>query len=139
MANNALAKREQSTELATESRQQVEAARPASNVTFTPRCDIVELEDELVLYADLPGVRPDDVDVRFESGELTIHGKCQPRQAGAGYLAQEYGVGDFFRAFSIGESIDAGRIAADFKQGVLMVHLPKAEAAKPKRIAIRSE
>jgi HSP20 family protein len=132
MAKNALAKRDQNTELTTTTRQQ-------RGVTFTPRCDIRETSEELILYADLPGVRPDDLDVRLENGELIIHGRCTPRHADADLVAFEYGVGDFYRSFSVGEAIDPGRVAAELKQGVLTVHLPKREAAKPKRIAIRSE
>jgi len=104
---------------------------------FTPRVDIVETDNELTLFADLPGVRPEDVDLRYEQGELTLHGRCQPRQAERGALLQEYEVGDFYRAFQIHESIDASKIGAEFKNGVLTVHLPKMEQAKPRQIQVR--
>jgi HSP20 family protein len=133
MATNALTKREEKrTDLAT--------TEPTyGGTTYTPRCDIYETDDELVLCADLPGVEPGDADVRFENGQLEIYARCAPRQAGASYLAYEYGVGDFYRAFSIGEVIDADRIAAELKNGVLTVHLPKNEAVKPKRIAVKAK
>jgi HSP20 family protein len=106
---------------------------------FTPRVDIYETDHELTLYADVPGVRPDGVDLRYERGELILHGKVQPRQQAGSYLLNEYEVGDFYRAFTIHESIDAGRISAECKNGVLTVHLPKVEAAKPRRIAVKGE
>jgi HSP20 family protein len=117
-------------------------ARPEATrggVFFTPRVDIVETEAELTLYAEVPGVRPEDVDLRYEKGELLLHGRVQPRPGGRTALLQEYEEGDFFRAFTIHESIDAGRIAAECKNGVLTVHLPKVEAARPRQITVRGE
>src|SRR5262245_61687368 len=98
--------------------------------TYTPRVDIFEHQEELLLYADLPGVRTEDLDLRFENGELVIHGRCEARQGETHYLAQEYGVGDYYRAFTIGEAIDPSRISAELKHGVLTVHLPKSEKLK---------
>jgi len=107
-------------------------------VTFTPRCDIVEMDDELVLFADVPGVDTDDVDVRYENGELTIYGKCATRRHADNYVDFEYGIGDFYRAFAINEAIDADKIAAELKNGVLTLHLPKSEAVKPRKISVKS-
>ena len=132
MARNALVKQDRTNEVAT--------PQPTRNVTlYTPRCDIYETEDELLLFADLPGVGPEDVDVRFENGELVIEGRCAPRQEGVDYLACEYGVGNYYRAFTISEAIDAGKISAELKHGVLTVHLPKSEAVKPRKIAVKTE
>lgn len=130
MANNALVQKERS-----------ELARPEqtrNGAIFTPRVDIVETQDELQLFADLPGVESSDVDVRFENGELAIHGCCAARQEGANYLSCEYGIGDFYRTFAISEQIDSDKISAELKNGVLSVHLPKSEKAKPKRIAVKN-
>jgi HSP20 family protein len=107
------------------------------SVYFTPRVDILENENEITIFADMPGARPEDADIRFENGELTLHGRCSPRQEVANYLAAEYGIGDYYRVFSINESIDADKIAAELKNGVLTVHLPKSEAVKPRRIAVK--
>jgi HSP20 family protein len=114
-------------------------AETVQSLMFTPRVDILESEDELLLLADLPGVKVEDVDIRFENGELQLHGRCAARQEGADYLLAEYDVGDFFRAFTITEEVDADKIAAELKNGVLTVHLPKSEKAKPKRIAVKGE
>jgi HSP20 family protein len=105
---------------------------------YTPRVDIYETDDELVFLCDLPGVRPEDIDLRFERGELTLHGRVRPRQEGVRYLLNEYGVGDFYRSFTVHEELDANQITADFKHGVLTVHLPKREEAKPRKIAIKA-
>ncbi|HXG12050.1 MAG TPA: Hsp20/alpha crystallin family protein [Gemmataceae bacterium] len=133
MAKNALTKKEEKrTELAA-------PERTRGTLTYTPRCDIRETDEELILYADLPGVKPEDLDVRFENGLLEIYGRCEPRQTEEDYLLNEYGVGDYYRAFTISEAIDADRITAELKHGVLTVHLPKTESVKPKRIAVKAE
>ena len=117
--------------------EQTTPERTRGGVYFTPRVDIYETEQELTLYADLPGARPEDVDLRYEQGELVLHGRVEPRQYGQNLLLSEYDVGDFYRAFTIGESIDGSRIAAEFKNGVLAVHLPKMEAVRPRKINVR--
>ncbi len=109
------------------------------DVYFTPQVDIYETDKELVLLADLPGVRPEDVDLRFERGELVLHGRVRPRHPETGRLAGEYDVGDFYRVFNVHESIDAGKISAEMKNGVLTVHLPKVAAAQPRQINVRAQ
>jgi HSP20 family protein len=104
---------------------------------FTPRVDIYETDKELTVYADLPGVRSEDVDLRYERGELMLHGRVRPRERQGNFLLAEYDEGDFYRVFQIHESIDASRISAECKNGVLVVHLPKVEAAQPRQIQIR--
>jgi HSP20 family protein len=107
-------------------------------IYYTPRVDIYESADEVVLQCDMPGVRPQDVDLRFAKGELSLYGKVQVRQAPAEYLEEGYGVGDFYRSFAIAPEIDADRIVAGYRDGVLTVHLPKQERVKPKRIAVKT-
>jgi HSP20 family protein len=119
----------------------VEATR--SDVYFTPRVDIYETDSELVLFADLPGVASQDVDLRYENGELILQGKVR-RRAHEGHergtqIFAEYDEGDFYRVFQIHESIDASRIEAECKNGVLTVHLPKAEAVKPRKVSVKGE
>lgn len=104
---------------------------------YTPRVDICETEQELTLFADLPGVRPEDVDLRYENGELTLQGRVQPRSTTGSFLLNEYGTGDFYRVFSIHESVDSTKINAECQNGVLIVHLPKMEALKPRQIEVR--
>jgi HSP20 family protein len=106
---------------------------------FTPRVDILETADELTLLADMPGVKPEDADIRFENGELTVHGRCAARLDGVQPLLAEYGVGNYYRAFTITLDVDADKISAEMKQGVLTVRLPKAEKVKPRKIAVKGE
>jgi HSP20 family protein len=123
-------------------KERAEQARPESTrggVYFTPRVDIYELENELVLYADLPGVRAEDVELHYERGELTLHGKVRSRPRPDQFYQWEYEEGDFFRVFQVHESIDGTRIEAECKNGVLTVHLPKAEAARPRQVKVRGE
>jgi len=112
-------------------------AEVTRNVTYTPRVDILETEDELLLFADLPGVREENVDIRFESGELTLHARRTQTDVGEGQWLWENETGDFFRAFRISEQVDASKIWAELKNGVLTLHLPKVEAAKPRKITVR--
>jgi HSP20 family molecular chaperone IbpA len=105
---------------------------------FSPRFDIWETDDELVLTGDLPGVNTDDLEVRFEDRELVIHGKVASRHADVEFLYGEYGTGDFYRSFTVGESIAAEKIWAELKNGVVTIHLPKSDDVKPRRIEIKS-
>jgi HSP20 family molecular chaperone IbpA len=111
--------------------------RTSGGVTYTPRIDIWETENELVLYADMPGVAAEDLDIQFENRELRIHGRVSARHEDISFLYGEYGIGDFYRTFTIGESIDAKKISAELKDGVLKLHLPKTEAVKPRRIEVK--
>jgi len=110
-----------------------------SGVCFRPNVDIVELPDELLVLADMPGTKSEDTDIDFENGNLTIHARVAPRQPeGTQFLLREYEIGDFYRTFQVSEAIDANHITAEYANGVLTLHLPKAEAAKPRRIQVRS-
>ncbi len=104
--------------------------------TFVPRVDILEKDDEIVLFADLPGADKQNLDIHFEDRQLTIHGKVEPRHAEMNFIGGEYGIGDFYRTFAIGETIDVDKIFAEIKNGVLKLHLPKTGAAKPRKIAV---
>lgn len=115
------------------------AERTRNGTTYTPRFDIVETDDELALYGDLPGVAKDDLDVRFENGELTVQAKVASRHTEHEFLYGEYGIGDFHRSFSIDETIDAEKISAQLHNGVLTLHLPKVETAKPRRITVKAK
>jgi HSP20 family protein len=106
---------------------------------FTPRVDIYETDNELTLYADIPGVKASDVDLRFERGELILQGRVTPRSPIGNPLLREYLEGDFYRVFQIHESIDSTRIEAECKHGVLTVHLPKVEAMRKRQVQVRGE
>jgi HSP20 family protein len=99
----------------------------ARGKTVSPRVDILERADDFLLVADLPGVKPEDVDVSFDRGELTIHGNRSNGRAEKK---------DFQRSFTVAETVAADRIEAELKSGVLTVRLPKVEAVKPRKIAV---
>ncbi len=124
--------------LATPRKTQPEPEPTRQTPIYQPRFDIVENENELTLYGDLPGLEQNQLDVRYENEQLIIHGKVDDRNDDVKYLRQEYGIGDFHRTFVIGESIDAAKITAEVHNGVLVIHLPKSEAVKPKRIEVKS-
>jgi HSP20 family protein len=123
----------------TNTREATRGETTRSGFFFTPRVDIYETEQELLLYADVPGVKAGDVDLRFERGELILQARVQSKQRPGQMLINEYEEGDFYRVFQIHESIDHTRIAAECKNGELIVHLPKTEAAKPHQVQVRGE
>lgn len=130
MADTAIQKREA---------QRGEAEQIRSGLTFIPAVDIIEADNELLLLADMPGVKPDAVGINYEAGMLTIYGRVEPRQQpDENYLLQEYEVGDFNRRFEIGEGIDAGKIEAELHDGVLTLHLPKTPQVMPRRIPVKA-
>src|SRR5262249_33047031 len=106
---------------------------------YTPRVDVYEDANELVFACDMPGVRPEVLDVRYENGELTLHGRVGPRQESVNLVLWEYGVGDFYRTFTVNTDVDPNRIAAEYKLGVVTIHLPKKEEVKPRRIQIKAQ
>ena len=104
-----------------------------------PPVDIYEDDHGLVVVADLPGADPNALDVRVERGVLTLQAR-----AGAGQTAQgepvyrEYELTGFYRQFQLPEEVDAGRIQAELKQGVLTLRLPRQAPAEPRRIEVRT-
>lgn len=118
--------------------EQLQAERAQSRRVYRPNVDIVEGRDELTLYADMPGASPDGIEINFENGVLTLHGRVDERISGeTKYLWREYGVGDFHRTFQLSDEIDASQISAEFRHGVLVLHLPKVEHAKPRKIEVK--
>jgi HSP20 family protein len=106
--------------------------------SWIPAADIYESDNELVVNLDLPGIDPKAVDVRVENNVLSIRGERQfdEKQNKENFHRVERPYGPFARSFSLATAVDPERIRADFKAGVLSITLPKAEAAKPKRIQI---
>lgn len=112
-----------------------EATR-AEDRYVAPAVDIYETADELLLLADLPGVGKEDLEVRLEDDVLTIRGT--PKRSVPGELVwQEFELPNFFRQFELSEVIDQEKISADFKNGVLTLHLPKAQKARPRKIEVK--
>lgn len=115
------------------------AERTRCGRCYRPDVDILETADELIVRADVPGARGEEIDVNFEDGMLTIHAPVEPRQdEAAEFVVREYGVGDYYRTFQVSETIAADKISAEYAEGVLTLHLPKIEAAKPRKIAVKT-
>ena len=113
-------------------------SEPQTNRPWAPAVDIYETENELVLKADLPDVDLKDIDVRVENQTLTISGerKFEKNDSTKGYHRIERNYGSFVRSFSVPNTFDTENIAAEFKNGVLSVTLPKKEAAKPRQVKV---
>jgi len=107
-------------------------------VYYTPPVDIIETAEEFIFQADLPGVKPEDVDVRYDNGALTIRATPRHRRTGEerSCLVREYAVAPFYRSFGIDAAIRAEGIKAELRNGELTLHVPKMDAARPRKIAI---
>lgn len=110
---------------------------PASR-PWTPAVDIFETENDLVLKADIPDVDPKNVGIQLENGTLTLKGerKFEQQQNGKGFHRIERSYGTFVRAFGLPDTVEADKVKADYKNGVLTITLPKKEVAKPKTINV---
>ncbi|NLC70391.1 MAG: Hsp20/alpha crystallin family protein [Desulfuromonadaceae bacterium] len=106
---------------------------------IVPPVDIVEDEEGLVLVADMPGVEKEGISIDIENDILTIKGHVTEPFRGKGEtILQEYGTRDYHRRFQLLEGINQERAHAEYNDGVLVLRLPKAEAAKPRQIKIES-
>jgi HSP20 family protein len=107
--------------------------------TFTPAVDAREEERQIVLHMDLPGVRPDDVELSVENGLLTVRGqRHQQRKEGqeGRYQFVERSYGSFVRQFHLPQGVDESQISADFNHGELEIRIPKPQQPQPRRIQI---
>jgi HSP20 family protein len=106
--------------------------------TWTPPVDIYETDDALVLKAELPGVSKDEVSIEVHQNTLILRGqrKHETEVKEEHYHRVERAYGTFQRSFVLPAMVDQEKVQATFKDGILELHLPKSEAAKPKRIAI---
>lgn len=106
---------------------------------WAPPVDIFEKDDHLVIRAEIPGVRREDMDVRIENGVLTLHGERKQetdiREENAHRMERVHGT--FTRSFVLPTTVDAAKVTATYKDGVLEVSVPKADAAKPKQVEIK--
>ena len=111
-----------------------------SERAWRPQVDIFEKDDDLVIRAEVPGVDRDDLDIHVENGNLVLRGK-RKRDTDSGdgkvYLRERF-QGTFSRRFGLPDTVDASLIAADYKDGVLTITLPKSVEAKPRKIAVNA-
>ncbi|MDQ1472135.1 MAG: hypothetical protein QOJ99_3615 [Bryobacterales bacterium] len=111
---------------------------PRTGRPWSPAVDILETEDNLVLKADLPDVKIDDIDIRVENNTLTLRGqrKFEKDDSIKGWHRIERSYGEFTRTFQVPSTVDTEKVAADYKNGVLTISLPKKEAAKPRQVKV---
>ena len=105
---------------------------------LVPATRVSEQDGSVVVWMELPGVGQGDLDIRVEGRQLTISGKRQEPATRGTWLLRERPWGDFQKTFTVDASIDLDKIDAQLNQGILALTLPTKEAAKPKRIEIRS-
>lgn len=115
---------------------QATATEPA--LVYQPNVDICDAGGEVTIVADLPGARADGIDVSFEDGLLAVHAAVPERALPGRALKQEYGIGDYRRSFRLGDGFDASQISAEYRRGVLTIHVPRLAAVRPRKIAVRT-
>ena len=110
-----------------------------SLATWSPTCDIYETDNEIVVKAELPEVKKEDVNVSIENNILTIRGErnLSEETKRENYHRLERSYGEFSRSFTLPSFVDGGKVNAEFKDGMLRVTMPKREEAKPKQIEVK--
>ena len=110
----------------------------AEKTSWAPRVDLSETENAYQIVADLPGIPKDEINVNFHEGVLTISGKRnnETKEEGKNFLRIERTSGEFYRSFNIPNAIQSDKIEAHYNDGVLDVHVPKAEEVKPQKVNI---
>jgi HSP20 family protein len=105
---------------------------------WTPAVDIIESENDVVLKADLPDVDMKNIHIQIENGTLSLkgHRKFENENKGKGYHRIERSYGSFARYFALPDTVDAEKVAADYKNGVLTITLPKKDIAKPRTVTV---
>lgn len=106
-------------------------------LTVSPVCDIYENKDEVLLVADLPGVSPEALRINVENDELTLEAPRELASEGT-LVGGELRACDYRRSFVVPSGIDASKIEAELKAGVLRLHLPKSAEVKPRQISVRA-
>jgi HSP20 family protein len=111
---------------------------PRGSRPWSPAVDIVETDNNLVIKADLPEVKLEDIEVRVENGTLTLKGerKFEKEEKTKGVHRIERSYGSFIRSFSLPDSFDTNNVNAEYKNGVLTITMPKKEAAKPRQVKV---
>lgn len=105
---------------------------------FLPNADIYETPSDLQVVLEMPGIEKNNVDIRVEDGVLQVQGRLDlSKYSGLQPLYTEYNVGHYARSFQLSSKIDQSKIAAEMKDGVLSLTLPKVEEAKPRTIQIK--
>jgi HSP20 family protein len=117
----------------------LETFAPRTMSTWTPQFDVKETPDSYILRADLPGIAEENLEIQLTGNRLVVsgHREQEERQEGESYYAVERSYGTFTRSFTLPDGVDADRIDAEMKHGVLTLTVPKREEVKPRKIAVK--
>ena len=120
--------------------EQGSAEGSTATAEWAPAVDIKEEADKFVLHADIPGVKPEEIDISMEAGVLTVKGEknTEATTEKENYKRVERTYGSFYRRFSLPDTANAEAISAASKNGVLVITIPKREAVQPKKISVSS-
>jgi len=121
----------------TTAQNETRAATERETVTLAPPIDIYETETAFLLFADMPGVAPDGLEVMVERNTLRIRGRAEEITGEPEY--QEFELGEYRSTFAITDDLDTERISAALRDGVLRVEIPKSERLRPKKIPVAAE
>lgn len=127
---------------ALQAKEKAEVTTPAEQtrpgLVFTPAVDIFEMDKEITLLADMPGVKAGELNIDLRENVLTLDGDVKaPEGVGEVDVIREYRTGKYYRQFTLSQVIDQAKINAELKDGVLRLRLPKVEAATPHKIAVK--
>jgi HSP20 family protein len=113
-------------------------SEPASSRVWAPPVDILEDHNEIVVKAELPGIKQEDIDIELTGDTLTIKGerKFEDTQRKDNYVRVERAYGNFQRSFTIGVPVQNNAVKASYKDGILEIRLPKSEETKPKKVQV---
>jgi HSP20 family protein len=116
-----------------------EGEEAMTSAEWVPAVDVLETDSDYVIRAELPGIKKEDVKISVENGVLTIQGERKQETQEKGYkfhrVERAYGV--FTRSFTVPDSVEESKVKAEFKDGLLSVHLPKSEKVRPKQIEVK--
>lgn len=121
----------------TETQKPVRMEREERRPFVTPPVNIAAKNGEYLIEAEMPGVSKDGLEIMVEGNELTIIGRRKPETIEGELWYSESPLADYRRVFELGPDVDTSRITAELDQGVLKLHLPKSEQAKPRKIEIK--
>lgn len=105
--------------------------------TITPVVNIFENDEEILLHADMPGIKKDEININIDNGRLVLSGVRKLEKHGAASW-EEFGDAEYRRVFSVPQTIDVARVNAELNEGILKLKMPKFEKAKPRQIEIKS-
>lgn len=119
-------------------RQRSEENEAEQQAVWAPRVDLAETEDHYVVHLDVPGMKKEDLQIRFQDGQLSISGErhAEHTEDDKDYVRVERTFGRFYRAFTLPRRVEEGQIDAAYNDGVLTITVPKAEETKPRRIEV---